>query len=510
MKTKLFNALLLALRIVIGWHFLYEGVSKILTPGWTSKYYLEGSLWIGKGFFAWIASTPALLSVADILNVWGLTLIGLALIFGALTRWASIGGVAMLMMYIVAYPPIPGYTFGGVAEGSYLWINKNTIELVMLLLLAVLDMKTLWGFDRIYATWRGEKAYKPFPAEPEHNKGRRDMLRDMIGVPVLGAFAYACYKQKKWDSFERKFLVEKEGADATTSATLRSFEFSRLDELKGQVPKGHIKGIELSRMILGGNLIGGWAHARDLIYADKLVKAYHSDEKVMQTLLLGEKCGMNALITNPQLNRVVNKYRHELKSNLKFISDCGVWDNFMEGIRQSIDGGADMLYCQGGLTDYFVANGRIEEIAEGVELIRKNGFPVGVGAHNIESVKACVEFGIKPDFWVKTLHHHNYWSSGKHWNYNEDSELKDGDHDNIFCYNPEETIRYMNGLKEPWIAFKVLAAGAIQPADGFKYALENGADFICVGMYDFQIVDDTNIFLDTMASLQRPYPWKDS
>jgi hypothetical protein len=410
-------------------------------------------------------------------------------------------------MYIVAYPPIPGYTFGGLAEGSYLWINKNTIELFILLLLAVVDRKELWGIDRLYVTWRSEKAYKPIPVDST-DKGRRDMLRDLIGVPVLGAFAYACYKQQRWDSFERKFLVENESTDATTGATLRSFQFSRLEELKGQVPKGQIKGIELSRMIMGGNLVGGWAHARDLIYVDKLVKSYHTDEKVMQTLLLGEKCGMNALITNPQLNRIINKYRRELKSKLLFISDCGVWDDFHEGIRQSIQGGADMLYCQGGITDYWVQNGRIEEIAKGIEIIKENGLPAGIGAHCIESIKACVEFGIKPDFWVKTLHHHNYWSSGRHWSYNEDSILKDKDNDNVFCHNPDETIRFMNGLEEPWIAFKVLAAGAIQPEDGFKYAFDNGADFICVGMYDFQVVDNTNIVLDTLANLQRPYPWR--
>jgi uncharacterized membrane protein YphA (DoxX/SURF4 family) len=508
MKTKLFNVMLLALRLVIGWHFLYEGVSKIFTPGWTSKYYLEGSLWIGKGFFAWIANTPALLSIADVMNVWGLTLIGLALILGVFTRWAAIGGAAMLLMYIVAYPPIAGYTFGGIVEGSYLWINKNTIELVMLILLAAVDRKELWGIDRLYATWRSEKAYKAIPIPTEADKGRRDMLRDLIGVPVLGAFAYACYKQKRWDSFERKFLVEKENPDATSGATLRSFQFSRLDELKGQVPKGQIKGIELSRMIMGGNLIGGWAHARDLIYADKLVKAYHSDEKVMQTLLLGEKCGMNALVTNPQLNRVVNKYRHELNSKLLFISDCGIWDNLFEGIDRSIQGGADMLYCQGGITDYWIQNGRIEDIAKAVDMIKKNGLPAGVGAHSLESVKACVEFGIKPDFWVKTLHHHNYWSSGKKWQNNGDEDVVYEERDNVFCYNPNETIRFMNTLEEPWIAFKVLAAGAIQPEDGFKYAFDNGADFICVGMYDFQVVDDTNILLDTLANLQRPYPWR--
>jgi hypothetical protein len=66
----------------------------------------------------------------------------------------------------------------------------------------------------------------------------------------------------------------------------------------------------------------------------------------------------------------------------------------------------------------------------------------------------------------------------------------------------------MNNLEEPWIAFKILAAGAIQPKDGFSYAFNNGADFICVGMYDFQIVDNVNILLDTLANVNRTRPWR--
>jgi NAD(P)H-dependent flavin oxidoreductase YrpB (nitropropane dioxygenase family) len=66
----------------------------------------------------------------------------------------------------------------------------------------------------------------------------------------------------------------------------------------------------------------------------------------------------------------------------------------------------------------------------------------------------------------------------------------------------------MNQLEEPWIAFKVLAAGAITPLEGFKYAFDNGADFICVGMYDFQIVDDCNIALDSLANVNRVRPWR--
>jgi hypothetical protein len=51
----------------------------------------------------------------------------------------------------------------------------------------------------------------------------------------------------------------------------------------------------------------------------------------------------------------------------------------------------------------------------------------------------------------------------------------------------------MESLKKPWIAFKTLAAGAIRPKEGFRYAFENGADFACVGMFDYQVVEDANI-----------------
>ncbi len=54
--------------------------------------------------------------------------------------------------------------------------------------------------------------------------------------------------------------------------------------------------------------------------------------------------------------------------------------------------------------------------------------------------------------------------------------------------------------KEPWIAFKTMAAGAIHPKDAFRYAWENGADFVCAGMYDFQLVEDVNIALDALGS----------
>jgi hypothetical protein len=172
----------------------------------------------------------------------------------------------------------------------------------------------------------------------------------------------------------------------------------------------------------------------------------------------------------------------------------------------SEEAGAVAMYCHGGISDQLAYQGKLDDIVKGLELIRSYGKPAGIGAHRLETIQACVAQGIKPDFWVKTLHHHNYWSAQV--DLERKSTVDNDFRDNVFCFKPQETIDFMNSLEEPWIAYKVLAAGAIQPKDGFQYAFDNGADFICVGMYDFQIVEDCNIVLDSLANVNRTRAWR--
>lgn len=494
------------LRILTGWYLLYEGIVKLADPGWSARFYLVGSRWIFSDIFQAIADSGFLLGLVDFLNIWGLILIGLSLFLGLMVRWASAAGVVLLLFYFAAYPPVPGYTFGAVTEGSYIWVNNTLIQAFLLLVFAFLPNELLFGADRLIKRWREEKASAPVPQVKEEGTylPRRELLRDLISLPFLGAFAYALYRKKKWDSFEEKYLAGQ--TDARTGATLLSFRFSQLDELEGQMKMGRIGNMELSRLVMGGNLIGGWAHARDLIYVSQLVKSYHTDERVMMTMQLAEQTGINSIITNPSLGRIINKYWRETGGKMKFISDCGHREGFLTGIRLSEEAGAASMYCQGGIADRLVVDGKIEEIAKGLELIRSYGKPAGIGAHRIETIIACVDYGIKPDYWVKTFHRDNYWSAQV--DQERRTNVESGYKDNIYCYNPQKTIDYMHTLDEPWIAFKILAAGALRPKEGFQAAFDAGADFICVGMYDFQIVEDCNIALNTLESVNRSRPWR--
>ena len=320
---KYLNYLLTGLRILVGWHFLFEGIIKLMNPQWSAKIYLMGTNWIFSDFFHRMADSPAATGAVDFLNTWGLILIGFSLFIGLLTRWSSIIGAVLLLFYFAAYPPIPGHTFGALNEGNYIWVNKTLIELVLMVVFASMPTDWFFGADRLIKRWKEEKPHAPIPDTNKEGTvlKRRELLRDLISLPVLGAFAYAVYKKKRWDSYEQKFLVGK--LDASSGATLKTFTFSSLGDLKGQIPKGKIKDLEISRLVMGGNLIGGWSHARDLIYTDKLVKVYHNDERVMMTMQLAEKCGINALITNPLLCRIINKYWHETGGKMQFISDGG-------------------------------------------------------------------------------------------------------------------------------------------------------------------------------------------
>jgi hypothetical protein len=282
-----------------------------------------------------------------------------------------------------------------------------------------------------------------------------------------------------------------------------------------ELPKAKIGDVTLSRLIAGGNLIGGWAHGRDLLYVSNLLKEYNTEEKIFETLQLCEQNGIDSILINPSCLNVVNKYRNERGGKIKIICECHpkLSEDVHQTVNTAIDGGASLIYIQGGFGDRLVKSERIDIIGATIDAIKENNLPAGIGGHCLRVPMDCEKFGIDPDFYVKTLHNDNYWSATP-----EETRTEDWgrqlDHnkncDNIWCVNPEETIEFMQTVKKPWIAFKVLAAGAIHPNQGFKFAFQNGADLICVGMFDFQVAKDAQIAKNTIKTVLkngRKRPW---
>ena len=147
-------AALVTLRVFIGWHFLYEGIAKMLNPGWTAASFLLESKWIFAGLFHWMALNPVILKAVDLMNMWGLTAIGLGIIVGCMTRTATVAAMMLLAMYYVCNPPLIGLTYSMPAEGSYLIVNKNLVELAALAVLFLFPSGAIIGFDRLLCRFK--------------------------------------------------------------------------------------------------------------------------------------------------------------------------------------------------------------------------------------------------------------------------------------------------------------------------------------------------------------------
>ncbi|MCL5743943.1 MAG: hypothetical protein M1541_08450 [Acidobacteria bacterium] len=270
-----------------------------------------------------------------------------------------------------------------------------------------------------------------------------------------------------------------------------------------KIETGKIGKVEISRLICGGNLIGGYAHSRDLIYVSSLLNHYFTDTKVMDTWQICEEHGINTMIVNPDNVRAVKlfqRYRQERGGRMQWLAQAVPDEAKMdEVIKQAVDDAASGVFIVGNVGDRWSFDKRLDLIGKFIDLVHRQGVITGVAGHSIEMVEAVEGARIPVDFYMKTLHHNKYWSARR-----PDQNkpvIENYATDNYFDLDPERTIAVMQKVEKPWIAYKVLAAGAIAPKVGLDFAYRNGADFACVGMFDFQVAEDVAHANDVIAQL---------
>ena len=151
-EAKLSRSALIAitvLRVVVGWHFLYEGIAKLTSSSWSAAGYMRASRGPFAAFFRWIANNPQLLDNANLITMYGLTVVGVLLILGLFTRLAAIGGIALILLIYLCNPPFVGYFYTIPTEGTYLIVNKNLVELCALAVILLTRSGLFAGIDRI-------------------------------------------------------------------------------------------------------------------------------------------------------------------------------------------------------------------------------------------------------------------------------------------------------------------------------------------------------------------------
>ncbi|MFN7996274.1 MAG: hypothetical protein U0Q18_21865 [Bryobacteraceae bacterium] len=283
--------------------------------------------------------------------------------------------------------------------------------------------------------------------------GRRNLLKTSLGVTggILGATSY-----------EHSMLA---------AQLVNRSDYGIVKEPVKGLQRGRFGKYEVSRLIIGGNLISGSAHAGELLYQSALMTHYFNTEKILETWALAERNGINTTLmrADPHIIQHYRKFTDERGGKLQWIAQSAPEQGDpAENAKRARDNGAIAMYLHGGVSDKAVQKGKVDEIGRAVEGIRKTGLMAGIGAHLLETAKACHVAGLDPDFFMMTVNSVGYYAS-----------------------DPAHAAEFMKGIKKPWIGFKVLGAGRQLPPEGFKHAFERGADFIAVGMFDWQVRDDT-------------------
>ena len=316
---------------------------------------------------------------------------------------------------------------------------------------------------------------------------------------------------------------------SSLSSAQESATTKQSKEQDGQVEKngmlyGTIGDRKISRLILGSNQPG--AHSRDLMYVAALGNAYNTKARMLETYELAESQGINTVLQGN--TSLIREYNAKRGGHLRTIKPVWVTENDnKEKIKDTLseamkDDVAAMFYIFGESGDYLALAKRMDLVGTAMDVAKELGITLGLGGHSLQVVIECEKNGIIPHFYVKTFHHDNYWSATPKENREEfcwydnkgggSSTGKTGDHnrfhDNIWCLDAPKTIEVMKKVKTPWIAYKVLAAGAISPTSGFKFSFHNGADFVAVGMADFQIKQNVQVLKSLFArEIERERSW---
>jgi len=236
------------------------------------------------------------------------------------------------------------------------------------------------------------------------------------------------------------------------------------------LPRVDFCGLEVSRLIIGGNPFSGFSHQSP--ERDREMLDYYTVARIKETLARAEAAGINTAImrSDAHIHRMLREHYNE-GGAVQWIAQVPgdrTSADFAVDARRAVAAGARAAYLHGGLLDACFADRDAEGFAQLVTTMREGGVPVGTAGHSPDAHLWAHELDLPLDFHVVC-----FYNCGS---------LHDGKGDRFKPEDPPLAVAAIQQIDKPCIGYKIMAAGRVSPREAFEYAFAGIKPGDCVNV----------------------------
>jgi len=237
------------------------------------------------------------------------------------------------------------------------------------------------------------------------------------------------------------------------------------------LPTVNFCGIELSRLIIGGNPFSGFGHQGP--ERDEEMVNYYTAARIKETLQRAEAAGINACVlrSDRHIERLLREYYND-GGAIQWIVQLGVRpEEFAGAVGRAVSLGAKAAYIHGGIGDRAYREQNLSLVAGLLDTIRDQGIPAGIGGHAPQAHRWFYESALPADFHVVS-----FYNCGS---------LHDGQGEKFRPQDPPPACEVIRQIEKPCIGYKIMGAGRVEARAAFEFAFANikPGDCVNVGMY---------------------------
>lgn len=254
------------------------------------------------------------------------------------------------------------------------------------------------------------------------------------------------------------------------------------------LPALSINGIDVCRLIVGGNPFSGYSHQSP--ERSREMRDWYTEERIVDTLLEAEELGITTCLSrcDDHITSVMKKY-WAAGGKMNWLAQT---DSQVDGVvsaKDAADHGAAACFLHGGVVDNCILNGAEDKIAEFVDAVRDLDIAVGIAGH-LPLDFTWAEENVSVDFYMVCYYDPFPRKQSPHHDEKAAETYLESDR--------EVRVATIQQLTKPVIHYKIFAAGRNNPEAAFEYTAQQmrPSDAVCVGVF---MKDDPSILSANVA-----------